>query len=48
MTETELDAEILECINYLDKPFHFKVTQPIESLEQPKKDRIKPSIEEPP
>ena len=48
MTETELDAEILECINYLDKPFRFKVTQPIESLELPKKDRIKPSIEEPP
>ena len=26
MTETELDVEILECINYLDKPFHFKST----------------------
>ena len=48
MTETELDAEILECINYLDKPFCFKVTQPIESLELPKKDWIKLSIEEPP
>ena len=48
MTNNELDAEILEYINYLDKPFHFKSTTPVESLDLPKKDRIKPSIEEPP
>ena len=48
MSDSKLDAEILECINYLDKPFRFKVPPPIESLELPKTDRIKPSIEEPP
>ena len=48
MTDNELDAEILEYINYLDKPFHFKSTTPVENLDLPKKDRIKPSIEEPP
>ena len=48
MTDSELDAEIQECINYLDKPYYFKSTPPVESLELPKKDRIKPSIKEPP
>ena len=48
MTETELDAKILECINYLDRPFRFRSTPLVESLELPKNERIKPSIEEPP
>ena len=33
MTNSELDAESLEYINYLDKPFRFKSTPPLESLE---------------
>ena len=48
MIDSELDVQILECINYLEKPYHFKSTPPIESLELLKKHRIKPSIEEPP
>ena len=38
ITDNKLDGEILECINYLDNPFRFKSTPPVEYLKLLKKD----------